>query len=108
MQSYEIKELRRENEKLKEQLRDARAERSVDDEDDDAKSPDRLSAWESARATAKTQRCFRTNERVNNIYFGTPGLANIVFDVSIFGLLRTSDLLTVQCSLQISKLAAPL
>lgn len=35
-----------------------------------------------SRAAASRQRRFKTGERVDNLYFGTPGLANIVADVS--------------------------
>ncbi|KAM0720357.1 hypothetical protein Q7P37_004493 [Cladosporium fusiforme] len=78
-QSYEIKDLRRENQRLREQLRDARAKQSTGD-DDDVESPDRSSGKTTSRAAAAKQRRFRTNERIDNIYFGTPGLANIVSD----------------------------
>lgn len=81
-QSYEIKDLRRENQKLREQLRDARARYSAGD-DDDVESPDRSESKATSRATAAKQRRFRMGERIDNLYFGTPGLANIVSDVSI-------------------------
>jgi hypothetical protein len=81
-QSYEIKVLRRDNQKLREQLREARARDSAGD-DDDVESPDRSGSKSTSRAAAAKQRRFRTGERVDNLYFGTPGLANIVSDVSI-------------------------
>jgi hypothetical protein len=81
-QSYEIKKLRLENQKLREQLRDSRARHSAD-EDDDIESSDRSGSKSTSRATAARQRRFRTGDRIDNIYFGTPGLANIVSDVGI-------------------------
>lgn len=81
-QSYEIRDLRRENQKLREQLRDARARYSAGD-DDDVESPDQSESKATSRATAAKQRRFRMGERIDNLYFGTPGLANIVSDVSI-------------------------
>lgn len=101
-QSYEIKELRRENQRLREQLRDARNRQSAD-LDDDAESPDRLSGKTKSRAAAAKQRRFRTNERIDNIYFGTPGLANIVSDVRLFLQLSTYALLITSHSLPTSK-----
>lgn len=82
-QSYEIRDLRRENQKLREQLRDARARSSAGDDDDDIESPDRSGSKATSRATAAKQRRFRTGERIDNLYFGTPGLTSIVSDVSI-------------------------
>lgn len=81
-QSYEIKDLRKENQKLREQLREARARHSAD-YDDDVNSPDRSGSKTTSRATAAKQRRFRTGDRTDNIYFGTPGLANIVSDVGV-------------------------
>ncbi|KAK4504246.1 hypothetical protein PRZ48_005162 [Zasmidium cellare] len=76
-QSYEIRKLRLENQKLKERLQQARLTGSGDD-DDDGESSDRKSSRPSRTATR--QRRFKTGERVDNLYFGTPGLANIVSD----------------------------
>lgn len=81
-QSYEIRELRRQNQQLRQQLRDAQIPQSAD-EDDDEGSPDHGGAKPTSRATAARQRRFRTTERTDNIYFGTPGLASIVSDVGI-------------------------
>lgn len=80
-QSYEIRKLRAENQKLKERLQQARLTGSGEDNEDD-ESSDRKSS-KTSRATASRQRRFKTGERVDNLYFGTPGLANIVADVSI-------------------------
>jgi uncharacterized protein YheU (UPF0270 family) len=99
-QSYEIRDLRRENQKLREQLRDARARYSAGDEDDDIDSPDRSGSKTTSRATAAKQRRFRTGERIDNLYFGTPGLTSIVSDVSIAPLCCSIHLLTRFHSLQ--------
>lgn len=80
-QSYEIRKLRQENERLKARLQAARLSHSAD-EDDDQDSGDYKSKA-SGRAAAAKQRRFRTGERIDNLYFGTPGLANIVNDVCI-------------------------
>nr|OQO30757.1 hypothetical protein B0A51_02453 [Rachicladosporium sp. CCFEE 5018] len=78
-QSYEIRKLRSENQKLKERLRDARLLYSGDEVDAD-ESPDGTGSKVVSRATAAKQRRFRTSDRIDNIYFGTPGLASIVSD----------------------------
>ncbi|KAI7353553.1 hypothetical protein KC354_g11466 [Hortaea werneckii] len=77
-QSYEIRKLRQENERLKARLQAARLSHSAD-EDDDQDSGD-FKSKASGRAAAAKQRRFRTGERIDNLYFGTPGLANIVND----------------------------
>ncbi|CAK4031782.1 transcriptional regulatory [Lecanosticta acicola] len=78
-QSYEIRKLRAENQRLKERLQQARLTGSGDD-DDDGDSSDRKGSRTTSRAAASRQRRFKTGERVDNLYFGTPGLANIVHD----------------------------
>ncbi|PIA89218.1 hypothetical protein CB0940_07516 [Cercospora beticola] len=78
-QSYEIRKLRAENQRLKEKLQAARLTQSGEDEDDEDSS-DRKVSKGSARAAASRQRRFRTGDRVDNLYFGTPGLTNIVAD----------------------------
>ncbi|KAI5367500.1 hypothetical protein Slin15195_G026300 [Septoria linicola] len=78
-QSYEIRKLRAENQRLKERLQAARLTQSGDDDDDESSS-DRKVSKGSARAAASRQRRFKTGDRVDNLYFGTPGLANIVAD----------------------------
>ena len=80
-QSYEIRKLRQENTRLKERLQAAKLSHSGEDEDD-TESNDRRGPSGVSRAAAAHQRRFRTRERVDNLYFGTPGLANIVTDVS--------------------------
>ncbi|TKA81082.1 hypothetical protein B0A55_02543 [Friedmanniomyces simplex] len=71
-QSYEIRKLRQENQRLKERLQAARLPHSGD-ENEDGKGTT------SGRAPGR-QRRFKTGDRIDNIYFGTPGLANIVHD----------------------------
>ncbi|KXT11213.1 hypothetical protein AC579_10007 [Pseudocercospora musae] len=78
-QSYEIRKLRAENQRLKEKLQAARLTQSGD-EDDDEDSSDKKSSRTTSRAAASRQRRFKTGDRVDNLYFGTPGLANIVAD----------------------------
>ncbi|KAK6433053.1 hypothetical protein LTR95_010768, partial [Oleoguttula sp. CCFEE 5521] len=78
-QSYEIRKLRSENQKLKERLRDAHLLYSGDEVDAD-EPPDGTGSKVISRATAAKQRRFRTSDRIDNIYFGTPGLASIVSD----------------------------
>lgn len=78
-QSYEIRKLRLENQKLKERLQQARLTASGDDDDDDDSS-DRKGSRTASRAAASRQRRFKTGDRVDNLYFGSPGLANIVSD----------------------------
>nr|OQO26881.1 hypothetical protein B0A51_12170 [Rachicladosporium sp. CCFEE 5018] len=78
-QSYEIRKLRSENQNLKERLRDAHLLYSGDEVDAD-EPPDGTGSKVISRATAAKQRRFRTSDRIDNIYFGTPGLASIVSD----------------------------
>ncbi|KAK6428554.1 hypothetical protein LTR95_015303 [Oleoguttula sp. CCFEE 5521] len=80
-QSYEIRKLRSENQKLKQRLRNARLLYSGDEIDGD-ELPDGTASRVSSRATAAKQRRFRTSDHIDNIYFGTPGLASMVSDVS--------------------------
>lgn len=79
-QSYEIRKLRVENQRLKERLRAARLNASAEDSDG-VPSPERVSSKSIARAAAARQRRFKTNDRSENLYFGTPGMANVVTDV---------------------------
>lgn len=79
-QSYEIRTLRAENQRLRERLQESRLSHSGEDDDNDGS--DRKASKTVSRAAASRQRRFKTGERVDNLYFGTPGLANIVADVS--------------------------
>lgn len=103
-QSYEIRKLRQENERLKARLQAARLSHSAD-EDDDADTGERVSKA-SERASAARQRRFRTWERIDNLYFGTPGLANIVNDVSPMEAIPVKDHSNDTPSSPISKSAA--
>lgn len=79
-QSYEIRKLRKENQRLRERLQESRLSNSGEEEDE--YESDRKPSKTASRAAATRQRRFKTGERVDNLYFGTPGLANIVADVS--------------------------
>ncbi|KAF2198845.1 hypothetical protein GQ43DRAFT_474169 [Delitschia confertaspora ATCC 74209] len=81
-QSYELRKLRAENLRLKERLRAAKL--SIEDEDSGrAPSPDSLlsdgSASKSSRRTTKQKR-FKGQEWSDSIYFGSPGLANVLHE----------------------------
>ncbi|KAK3676570.1 hypothetical protein LTR78_003344 [Recurvomyces mirabilis] len=77
-QSYEIRKLRQENQRLKERLQAARLSHSGDEEDDEDAFEQKGS--KNSRSAAAKQRRFKTTDRVDNLYFGTPSLANIVHD----------------------------
>ena len=82
-QSDEIKRLRRENQGLRlqiQRLQDGQPPCFSDGDDDDQRS-DRRGSTSTLRAAAARQRRFKTISRIDNLYFGTPGLANIVHDV---------------------------
>ena len=79
-QSYELRKLRTENQQLKQKLHAAQLLHS-DDEDEDDRSSDRKGSASTSKASAARQRRFKTGSRIDNLYFGTPGLANIVSDV---------------------------
>lgn len=81
-QSYEISKLRQENQRLKARLQAARLLQS-EDEDDEGPSMERRGSKSSSRSSTARQRGFKTNDRTDNLYFGTPGLANIVADVKM-------------------------
>jgi len=88
-QSYELRKLRAENMRLKEQLRASQI--PIDeDESDIAPSPgsymgERTNAVQKRRGTK--QKRFQGSEWQDSIYFGSPGLANVVEDVgSLFSL----------------------
>jgi hypothetical protein len=83
-QSYEIRKLRAENLRLKERLR-ARKIPIEDDGSDAAASPDSHTGERPASSAQKRraakQRRFTGSEWSDSIYFGSPGLANVVVDV---------------------------
>jgi hypothetical protein len=83
-QSYELRKLRAENLRLKERLRAGRI--SIEDEDSDfAASPESHlgdRAGSSQRRRTAKQKRFQGSEWQDSIYFGSPGLASVVADVS--------------------------
>ncbi|CAI6334910.1 unnamed protein product [Periconia digitata] len=81
-QSYELRKLRAENLRLKEQLRASKAH--VEDYESESTTPksqfvDRQSSTTQKRRTAR-QRRFQGSEWTDSIYFGSPGLANVITD----------------------------
>ncbi|KAK3115378.1 hypothetical protein LTR53_005325 [Teratosphaeriaceae sp. CCFEE 6253] len=76
-QSYEIRKLRIENLQLKERLRAASLPHSADEDEDGETSEGK--GTKASRAAAR-QRRFKTSDWHDNLYFGTPGLANIIHD----------------------------
>jgi hypothetical protein len=82
-QSYELRKLRAENVRLKERLRTSRI--SIEDDDSDQSSgtqPGDRSRGSSTKRRAAQQKRFRGSEWSDSIYFGSPGLANVIADVS--------------------------
>lgn len=82
-QSYELRKLRAENLRLKERLRASRNSIEDDDSDQSSESPsgDRSRASSTKRRAARQKR-FQGFAWSDSIYFGSPGLANIIADVS--------------------------
>ena len=80
-QSYELRKLRAENQRLKERLQARRIDQS-DPDDDDEGSPERRGSRKASKPSSTRQKRFRTGDRTDNLYFGTPGLASVVADVS--------------------------
>ena len=82
-QSYELRKLRAENLRLKERLRSSRIAIEDDDSDQSSESPsgDRSRASSTKRRAARQKR-FQGFEWSDSIYFGSPGLASIIADVS--------------------------
>lgn len=85
-QSYEIRKLRQENLELKKEVQrlQHRILTDVDDEDDGDDSPEPKASRTMSRvpSTARQKR-FKTGDKVDNLYFGTPGLASVVSDVCL-------------------------
>lgn len=91
-QSYQLRDLRtkeqrlrQENIRLREEIQQLRENRSAPpgEEVDSDEDHTNASPQSSRRAAGARQRRFRTNERTDNIYFGTPGLANVVAEVRV-------------------------
>ena len=81
-QSYELRKLRAENLRLKEQLRAGKLRCS--DEDDEYYSPvdpPYRNGGNGGSKLGSRQKKFRSQDAGDSIYFGSPGLANIVNDV---------------------------
>ena len=82
-QSYELRKLRAENLRLKERLRASRT--SIEDDESDQSSgsqPGDTSRASSIKKRTARQKRFQGSEWSDSIYFGSPGLANIITDVS--------------------------
>ena len=82
-QSYEIKDLRKENQKLKKKLQELQQGYHSAFDDDENQSPDRKSSRTISRGPSSRQRRLKVGEKVDNLYFGTPGLASMVSDVRL-------------------------
>ena len=82
-QSSELRKLRAENLRLKERLRTSKI--SVEDDDTDQSSdsqPDDRSRGSSTKRRVARQKRFQGYDSADSIYFGSPGLANVIADVS--------------------------
>ncbi|KAF2621553.1 hypothetical protein BU25DRAFT_379534, partial [Macroventuria anomochaeta] len=90
-QSYELRKLRAENLRLKERLRTSKI--SIEDDDSDQSSEsqpgDRSRACSIKRRAARQKR-FHGSEWSDSIYFGSPGLANIIADFATVNLTPTN------------------
>lgn len=82
-QSYEIRKLRQENLELKKELQKLHHRILTNQGDIDETSTERQASSGLSRvpSTARQKR-FKTGDKVDNLYFGTPGLASVVSDVS--------------------------
>ena len=80
-QSLELRKLRGENQRLKERLIAAKLPLSDDSDEDDTSSTGR--GGPSNRRAASRQKRFRTTENTDSLYFGSPGLANVISDVRV-------------------------
>ncbi|THY33808.1 hypothetical protein D6D00_00611, partial [Aureobasidium pullulans] len=76
-QSLELRRLRAENQRLKERLLADRTSLSEDSETEDGSSGVRTM---STGRRPSRQRRFRANDQTDSIYFGSPGLANVIAD----------------------------
>ncbi|XPS81632.1 hypothetical protein M3J09_013562 [Ascochyta lentis] len=86
-QSYELRKLRAENLRLKERLRTSRI--SIEDDDSDQSSgsqPGDRSRASSIKRRAARQKRFQGLEWSDSIYFGSPGLANVIADFATVNL----------------------
>lgn len=83
-QSYELRKLRAENLRLKERLRTSKVSIAHEESDQSSESQhgDRSRA-SSAKRRATRQRRFHGSGWSDSIYFGSPGIANIIAEVSV-------------------------
>ncbi|KAF2124535.1 hypothetical protein P153DRAFT_326836 [Dothidotthia symphoricarpi CBS 119687] len=92
-QSYELRKLRTENMLLKERLRANQIPIDEDDSDTttspDSQLGERPTSSSQKRRVVK-QRRFQGSERTDSIYFGSPGLANVIADFAAANLTPTS------------------
>lgn len=79
-QSYELRKLRQENQRLKARLQAACLPHSDDEAEQDA-TTERRASRQATRASIARQRGYKSADRVDNLYFGTPGLPSIITDV---------------------------
>ncbi|KAF1952928.1 hypothetical protein CC80DRAFT_537956 [Byssothecium circinans] len=81
-QSYELRKLRAENLRLKERLRASKI--PIEDDDSETASPESLSGERPTSSAYKRraarQRRFQGSEWADSVYFGSPGLANVITD----------------------------
>ena len=83
-QSLELRRLRAENQRLKERLLADKSSASEESDTEEGSANVRLS---SAAKQSNRQRRFRANEQIDSIYFGSPGLASVIADVSAIRML---------------------
>jgi hypothetical protein len=91
-QSYELRKLRAENLRLKERLRASRI--SIEEEGSDQSSESQIGerpGSSSQRKRTTRQRRFQGSEWSDSIYFGSPGLASVISDVSESSALGSRD-----------------
>lgn len=83
-QSYELRKLRAENLKLKEELRSGKF--ACSDDEDDAYSPVDAPYRNGGNTNSKVgsrQKKFKSQDAADSLYFGSPGLVNVVNDVCL-------------------------
>ncbi len=87
MQSYELDKLRKANLALKEALRASRHTQSGDtgDEEQPSEAP-RNPPRVPSKPQSLRQKRLKGDQASDNLYFGSPGLANVVEDVGIHSL----------------------
>jgi hypothetical protein len=100
LQAVELRQTRAENVRLKERLRKFLSEKQV--KPDEYENEDTLLAENGLRQPPKVpskptglrQRKFMTAEPTDNLYFGSPGLASVINDVSF----ASASLIRILCS----------